>query len=151
MTMLWTKPQGICKVNIPSASSQARPAPKPRPTHAGQALRLNRRTEKTTPKERPREDLMITEEMARSHYVSRIKGLAHVVESTGPCPKPCPKLMPRARASQALCSVAKKAQDRQALSLTFSLSRASLTGLVARAIGRDSLESAIAKNLPIND
>jgi hypothetical protein len=55
-------------VNIQSASSQARPAPKPRPTQAGQARRLNRRTEKTTPKDRPREDLMIIEEMARSHY-----------------------------------------------------------------------------------
>jgi hypothetical protein len=53
--------------NLPSASSQARPAPKPRPTQAGQALRLNRRTEKTTPKERPREERMIMEEMARSH------------------------------------------------------------------------------------
>lgn len=53
--------------NILSASSQARPAPNPRPTHAGQALRLNKSTEKTTPNERPSEDLMIMEEMARSH------------------------------------------------------------------------------------
>lgn len=55
------------RLNIPSASSQARPAPKPRPTQAGQALRLNKSTEKTTPKDRPREERMIMEEMARSH------------------------------------------------------------------------------------
>jgi hypothetical protein len=68
------------EVNIPSDSSQARPAPKPRPTHAGQALRLNSRTEKTTPKDRPRDDLIIMEEMARSHY--RIVRLAHVSDSS---------------------------------------------------------------------
>ena len=33
---------------------------------------------------------------------------------------------------------------------TFSLSKASLTGLVARATDRDSLESAIVKNLKNN-
>lgn len=55
------------RLSIPSASSQARPAPKPRPTQAGQALRLNRSTEKTTPKDRPREERMIMEEIARSH------------------------------------------------------------------------------------
>jgi hypothetical protein len=33
---------------------------------------------------------------------------------------------------------------------TFSFSRASLTGLVARAIGPDSLDSAIAINLATN-
>jgi hypothetical protein len=58
-----------------SHSSQALPAPKPRPTHAGHALLLNRRTEKTMPKERPREERMAIEERQRSHcegYVSII-------------------------------------------------------------------------------
>lgn len=55
-------------VYLPSASSQARPAPKPRPTQAGHALRLNKRTEKITPNDRPREERMIMEDMARSHY-----------------------------------------------------------------------------------
>lgn len=54
--------------NIQSASSYARPAPKPRPTQAGQALRLKSRTERTTPKPRPMEERTIKDEMARSHY-----------------------------------------------------------------------------------
>lgn len=41
-----------------SHSSQALPAPNPKPTKAGQALRLNRRTEKMTPKEAPRVERM---------------------------------------------------------------------------------------------
>ena len=53
--------------NLPSASSQARPAPKPSPTNAGHALRLNSRTEKMTPKERPREDRTRKDEIAWSH------------------------------------------------------------------------------------
>jgi len=53
---------------IPSASSQARPAPKPVPSHTGHALRLNRSTEKITPKENPRPDRMTKEERARSHF-----------------------------------------------------------------------------------
>lgn len=48
-------------------SSYALPAPKPTPTQAGHALRLKRRTEKTTPKPRPREDLMSMLERQRSH------------------------------------------------------------------------------------
>lgn len=71
------------EVNIQSASSQARPAPKPRPTQAGQARRLKRRTEKTTPKERPREDLMIMEEMARSHCRIAVQTLAEVFSIWG--------------------------------------------------------------------
>lgn len=58
---------GFKQNHIPSASSHARPAPKPRPTQAGQALRLNSSTENMTPKERPREERMIMDEMARSH------------------------------------------------------------------------------------
>lgn len=54
-------------VPIQSASSHARPAPKPNPTHAGHALRLNNRMEKTTPKPRPTDDRMRREEIARSH------------------------------------------------------------------------------------
>lgn len=50
--------------NAASASSQARPAPTPNPTHAGHALRLNKRTEKTTPKDRPRVERMRNEEIA---------------------------------------------------------------------------------------
>lgn len=53
---------------IPSASSQALPAPNPNPTHAGHALRLNRRTEKTMPKEAPRVERMRKEEIAWSHF-----------------------------------------------------------------------------------
>ena len=49
-------------------SSYARPAPKPTPANAGQALRLNRMTEKTTPKPRPRVDLTRRFERQRSHY-----------------------------------------------------------------------------------
>lgn len=48
-------------------SSYARPAPKPTPTNAGHALLLNSKTEKTTPKPRPREDLMMRLERQRSH------------------------------------------------------------------------------------
>lgn len=52
-------------------SSYALPAPKPTPTKAGHALRLKRRTEKTTPKPRPREDLMMRLEKQRSHFSLR--------------------------------------------------------------------------------
>ena len=41
-----------------SHSSQARPAPKPRPTNAGHARLLNSRTEKMTPNEAPSVDRM---------------------------------------------------------------------------------------------
>lgn len=54
-------------LNVASASSQALPAPNPNPTHAGHALRLNRRTEKTTPKERPMEERIRREDRAWSH------------------------------------------------------------------------------------
>lgn len=59
--------------NIQSASSYARPAPKPRPTQAGQALRLKRRTERTTPNPRPIDERTIKDEMARSHYELKIE------------------------------------------------------------------------------
>lgn len=48
-------------------SSYARPAPKPTPTNAGHALRLNKRTEKTTPKPSPRVDLTRRLDRHRSH------------------------------------------------------------------------------------
>ena len=64
MSCNW-RAEGDC---IQSASSHALPAPKPRPTQAGQALLLKRRTEKTTPKERPRVERMSMDEIARSHY-----------------------------------------------------------------------------------
>ncbi|KAF4636308.1 hypothetical protein G7Y89_g1788 [Cudoniella acicularis] len=54
---------------LPLHSSYARPAPKPKPTKAGHALRLNSRTEKTTPKERPREERIRREERQRSHFI----------------------------------------------------------------------------------
>jgi hypothetical protein len=50
-----------------SHSSHARPAPKPKPTVAGHARRLKRRTEKTIPKDRPRPERMSIEERQRSH------------------------------------------------------------------------------------
>lgn len=50
-----------------SHSSHALPAPKPRPTNAGHARRLKRRTEKTTPNETPRPERMSIEERQRSH------------------------------------------------------------------------------------
>jgi len=56
------------RLKLASASSQARPAPKPVPSHTGHALRLNRSTEKITPKENPRPDRMTKEERARSHF-----------------------------------------------------------------------------------
>lgn len=56
----------ICS-DIQSASSHALPAPMPRPTQAGHALLLKRRTEKTTPKERPMVERMSMDEIARSH------------------------------------------------------------------------------------
>lgn len=48
-------------------SSYARPAPKPTPAKAGHALRLNSRTEKTTPNPRPRVDLTRRFERQWSH------------------------------------------------------------------------------------
>lgn len=48
-------------------SSYARPAPNPAPMKAGHALRLNRRTEKTTPNPRPRVDFTRRLERQRSH------------------------------------------------------------------------------------
>jgi len=51
-----------------SASSQARPAPNPVPSHTGHALRLNNKTENMTPKEKPRPDLITNDEIARSHF-----------------------------------------------------------------------------------
>lgn len=59
---------GILGENVPSASSQARPAPKPSPVNTGQALRLKSSTEKMTPKERPREERTRKDEIAWSHY-----------------------------------------------------------------------------------
>ena len=55
-------------------SSYARPAPKPTPTHAGHALRLKRRTEKTTPKPRPSVDLTARLERQRSHLKILARG-----------------------------------------------------------------------------
>lgn len=52
-------------------SSYALPAPKPRPTKAGHARRLKMRTEKTTPKDRPRDERMRRDERQRSHYRAR--------------------------------------------------------------------------------
>lgn len=52
---------------LPSASSHALPAPKPVPNHTGHALRLKRRTEKMTPKEKPRPDRITILDKARSH------------------------------------------------------------------------------------
>lgn len=54
-------------LKVASASSQALPAPKPNPTQAGHALRLNRRTEKTTPKESPKVDRIRREDIVWSH------------------------------------------------------------------------------------
>jgi hypothetical protein len=65
-----------------SASSQARPAPKPRPTHAGHVLRLNSSTENITPKERPRVERMIIEEIARSHFSFNNASLRCLVDLT---------------------------------------------------------------------
>ena|SRR5271156_1771988 len=53
--------------NIPSASSQALPAPNPVPNHTGHVLRLNNNTENMTPKEKPSVARTAKEEIARSH------------------------------------------------------------------------------------
>lgn len=81
---------------------------------------------------------MIIEEMARSHYTFAVQELAHVPEFK----------LPKAFLVYAF----NMQQDRMEVTgsrsvHTFSLSKASLTGLVARATDRDSLESAIVKNL----
>ena len=55
-------PQGVAY--SPSASSHALPAPNPKPTQAGQALRLNKSTERTTPNESPRDDLIRSDDIA---------------------------------------------------------------------------------------
>lgn len=55
-------PSFPCLKNELLHSSYARPAPNPRPTHAGQALRLKTSTEKTTPKPTPIEDRIRREE-----------------------------------------------------------------------------------------
>lgn len=52
---------------LPLHSSYALPAPKPAPTKAGHARRLNRRTEKTTPKPTPILERTRREERQRSH------------------------------------------------------------------------------------
>jgi hypothetical protein len=56
-----------CRMDVPSASSHALPAPNPVPSKTGHALRLNRRTENMTPKPKPRPDRTSREEIARSH------------------------------------------------------------------------------------
>lgn len=61
-----------------SHSSHALPAPKPRPTNAGHARRLNRRTEKTTPNETPRPERMSIEERQRSHCRYVLAGLSEI-------------------------------------------------------------------------
>ncbi len=48
--------------NALSQPSHARPAPKPKPTHAGQARRLNSSTEKMTPNERPSVERMASDD-----------------------------------------------------------------------------------------
>lgn len=68
------------RLNELSHSSHALPAPKPRPTKAGHARRLKRRTEKMTPKETPRPERMSIEERQRSHFsLSRASLMGRVV------------------------------------------------------------------------
>jgi hypothetical protein len=54
-------------------SSYALPAPNPNPTIAGHARRLKRRTENTTPNERPRDERIKREERQRSHWFSCVR------------------------------------------------------------------------------
>lgn len=58
-------------LKLASHSAYPLPAPKPRPIHAGNALRLNKRTEKTMPNPRPRPDFMMALERQRSHLSLR--------------------------------------------------------------------------------
>jgi hypothetical protein len=58
--------------NDPLHSSYARPPPNPNPTHAGHALLLNSRTEKTTPKDRPSDERIRRDERQRSHCRTHI-------------------------------------------------------------------------------
>lgn len=81
---------------------------------------------------------MIIEEMARSHYTFAVQELAHVPRLK----LPKTFLVYASRVQQDCMEVAGSRSVN-----TFSLSKASLTGLVARATDRDSLESAIVKNL----
>lgn len=115
---------------IPSASSHARPAPNPVPNHTGQARRLNRRTEKTTPKDRPSEERMIMDEMARSHCNKQVGGISLGID--------------RPNGIRAI-----RSPQRSRMSSTFSFSNASLTGLLdlAGTVWRESFESAIVAEL----
>lgn len=63
-------------------SSYALPAPNPAPRKVGHALRLKRRTEKTTPKPRPREDFMIRLERQRSHCRPTLSAYSNIYIST---------------------------------------------------------------------
>jgi len=65
--LLWRTAKKGRKGPTLSHSSQARPAPNPRPTNAGHARRLKSRTEKTTPNETPRPERMSMDERQRSH------------------------------------------------------------------------------------
>lgn len=72
------------RLNELSHSSHARPAPNPRPTHAGHARRLKRRTEKTIPNETPRPERMSIDERQRSHFsLSRASLSGRVVRGIG--------------------------------------------------------------------
>jgi hypothetical protein len=61
----------LALIKLELHSSYALPAPKPKPTKAGHARRLKMRTEKTTPKDRPRDERMRRDERQRSHYHAR--------------------------------------------------------------------------------
>jgi len=54
-------------LNPLSHSSQALPAPNPRPTQAGHALRLKSRTENTTPNDSPKDERIRKDERHWSH------------------------------------------------------------------------------------
>lgn len=112
-------------------SSYALPAPKPRPTKAGHARRLKMRTEKTTPKDRPRDERMRRDERQRSHY--------------------------RARSAQTLNFALTRSTwlgaRGELLSLTFSFSSVSETGLLGRVTtggGGIEVSGIFAASLQIN-
>lgn len=104
-----------------SHCSQALPAPNPRPTHAGQALLLNNKTEKTTPKDRPREERMTMEERQRSHCK-----LVSAMDFDGSS-----MLRPRAQVCGKDSNILQPLTDSE-LSHTFSLRRPSLKVLPGR-------------------
>lgn len=110
----------------PSASSHALPAPNPVPNQTGHALRLNSRTEKMTPNEKPRPDRITPLDNARSHCVYPVS--FHFLQT---CRVLCCAGSDSVIASpRQFVAVEFALKEVQGVHHTFSLSSASLGGLL---------------------